>query len=86
MEEKIKRKELAKQMWQDCEAFLKEMAEKYQDIIIKDSALLEYKKKEYVSTWKDEINRENGFRILDYPTQMFNIRFEVMDDYLNKVL
>lgn len=73
-------------MWQDCEAFLKEMTEKYQHIIIKDSPLLEYKKKEYVSTSKDEINRENGFRILDYPTMLFNIRFEVVDGYLNKVL
>ena len=84
MEEKIRRKELAKQMWQDCEAFLMEMTEKYQDIIIKDSPLLEYKKKEYISQWKDETNRENGFKILDYPTQMFNIRFEIFDDYLNK--
>ena len=79
MEGKNRRKELAQQMWQDCESFLKEMAEKYQDIIIKDSALLEYKKKEYVSTWKDEINRENGFKVLDYSTSMYNIRFEVAD-------
>lgn len=86
MEEKIRRKELAKQMWQDCEAFLKEMTEKYQDIIIKDSPLLEYKKKEYVSTWKDKINRENGFKVLNYPTQMFNISFEIIDDYLNKTI
>ena len=57
-ETKKTRQELVKQMWQDCEAFLKEIADKYQDIIIRDSPLLEYKKQERTSTWKDDINRE----------------------------